>query len=557
MKTIGKCGGDTITLLPSAIFIIAPVWNTVLGKDDILLPYFYGIVTLFTVMYGIFHHHRPIAITRTDLLLGIWLLYTFFQTDWESLPVHIIIYCLATYLWGRQLAPPLSCRIFVYAGCIQVLLALLQLCNVIPSHHTYFQATGSFHNPGPLGGFLVLALMAAVASYHYIPHWKWRIYIVVLSVGLLLSDSRAAWVGALAGIGYYVMSRFFIRPLWRVLCVMATSIAFALLMAFCYKPASAQGRMVIWKVCIEIAKEHPFFGQGLASFSRNYMIQQTRYKEEKATNTEMRLMDNNKYAFNEFLCITCEQGIIGLLLFLALFITLWRTSSSSLLPIKTCLMAYVVFACFSYPLHIFFLQISLLMLCGCLANRSKVIYHCPTIKISILATVSILLIGGYFTLQGWYVLRAQQAVHRFLHNDDMQSLGYLETHLSTFVHEETILDSYALALCLKEEYERSIPILQQSIAWFPTTDKFIKLGNSYYSLKQYSQAETAYMEASRMLSNRLYPHYCLFMLYKETDQKEKAYHQAIQIQHLSPKKDNDYARELKSFIHDYLYNKKP
>lgn len=36
----------------------------------------------------------------------------------------------------------------------------------------------------------------------------------------------------------------------------------------------------------------------------------------------------------------------------------------------------------------------------------------------------------------------------------MQSLSYLETHLYTFVHEETLVDVYALALCLKEEHER-------------------------------------------------------------------------------------------------------
>lgn len=552
MNTIGKSGGNAIVLLPASIFIIAPVWNTVLGKDDILLTYFYGIATLFTVMYSTFRHHRPVTITRTDLLLGIWIVYTLFQTDWESLPLHVLTYSLATYLWGRQLSPPLLCRILVYAGCIQILLVLLQLCNVLPSHHAYFQATGSFHNPGPLGGFLALSLMAAVALHHYIPHWKWSVYVIVLSAGLLLSDSRAAWIGALAGISYYVMNRLYMRPLWRVACVTTVSIAFALLAAFCYKPASAQGRMAIWKVCIEMVKEHPLVGQGLDSFPRYYMQQQAHYIKEKASMAEIRLMDNNKYAFNEFLHITCEQGIIGLLLVLALFMTLWHTSSPALLPIKTCLLAYVVFACFSYPLHVFFLQIGLFMLCGCLASRNKVVCHRSTLKTNVLATASMLLIGGYFTLQGWYVLRTQQAIYRFLHNDDRQSLDYLETHLSTFAHEETILDSYALALYLKEEYEHSIPILQQSIAQFPATEKLIKLGNCYHSLGQYSQAETAYMQASHMLPNRLYPRYCLFMLYKETGQKEKAYSQAIQIQQLSPKKDSNYARELKSFIHDYL-----
>ena len=554
MKTIGKYGGDIIMLLPATIFIIAPVWNTVLEKDDILFPYVYGIAALFTVAHGIFYHRSTLQITRTDILLGIWLLYTLLQTDRENLPINTMAYCFAAYLWGRQLTPHLLCRILVYAGYIQVLLTLLQLCGVLPSHHAYFPATGIFHNPGPLGGFLAISLMAAITSFHSIPHWKWGISVAILSVGLLLSDSRAAWVGALAGIGYYATSRFYIRPLWRITCITAGCIAFTLLAAFCYKPDSAQGRIVIWKVCIEMVKEHPLLGQGLNSFPQNYMLQQTHYMEEQATKTEMRLMDNNQYAFNEFLRITCEQGITGLLFVLIILVTLWQTSPP-LLSAKTCLLAYATFACFSYPLHVFFLQIVLFMLCGYLTNQGTIIYHCSTIKTKALVTLLFLPISGYFMLYGWYISRAQQAIHCFLHHDDMQSLSYLKTHLYTFVHEETLVDVYALALCLKEEHERSIPILLQSIARFPSTEKYVKLGNSYHSLAQYTQAEAAYMKASRMLPNRLYPHYCLFMLYKETDQKEKAYDQATQIQQLSPKKDNEYARELKSFIHDYLQNK--
>lgn len=555
MKIIDRYGGDITMLLPAAVFFIAPFWNTVLGKDEMLISYLYGITTLLVIVYSTFRHHQPIRITWVDVLLGIWLLYTILQTDKDNLPTDIFIYCVATYLWGRQLNPCSICHILAYAGSIQVLLLLLQLCDIVPSHHAYFPATGSFHNPGPLGGFLAVCLIAAIASFRQKSNRIWALHIFLQLIGLLLSDSRAAWVGALVGISYYVMARSGLRSLLRTICVISACIVFTLLIAFCYKPASAQGRIVIWKVSIEMIKAHPVLGQSLNSFSQNYMPQQARYIKEKATRTECHLMDNNRYAFNEFLCITCEQGFIGLLLVSAIFIMLWH-ASSMYISLRMCLLTYIAFSCFSYPLHVFFLQIGLFMICGCLSARSNAVWLFSFKSARIMFVTTSIIFVGILISQGWYVFHAQQAIHRFLQSDDMSSLDYLETHLSTFIHKETLLDSYAIALFLKEEYTRSIPILQHSINLFPATDKYVKLGNSFQSLAMYSQAENAYMKASQMLPDRIYPHFYLFMLYREMKQEEKAYNQATQMQHLFYKDDSELRQELLNIVHEYLQNSK-
>lgn len=556
MKIIGRYGGDAVLLLPAAVFAVAPLLNTVWGEDDMLVSYLYGIVTLPVAAYGALRRHRALRITLADILFGVWLLYAVLLTDAESLPVNVIVYCFAAWLWGRQLNAPCICRILVFAGIIQVLLLLLQWGDVLPSHHAYFPVTGSFRNPGPLGGFLSVCLMAAIALYRQ-GSGKLRIlYIVLLSAGLILSDSRAAWIGALAGITYYVMLRLGIRPLLRVVCVIAVGVMFSLLAAVCYKSASARGRVAIWKVCIEMMKEYPVFGQGVDTFSANYMPQQARYIQEKATDAERHLMDNNRYAFNEFLCVTCEQGLTGLLLVMGILIVLWRASCDCV-SLRICLLVYVVFSCFSYPLHVFFLQVCLFMVCGNLSARSAVVWSCPSVKPRILFVVPVIVLFGSSVLRGWHVMRARQAVYDFLNNDDMRALDYLETHLCTFIHDRALLDSYALALCLKEEHERSIPVLRQSIARFPATDKYIRLGNSFRSLALYSQAEKAYMQAAFMLPDRIYPRYCLFMLYRDMRQEEKAYRQALQIQRMFPKIESDYARELKCFVNEYLQSVKP
>ena len=92
---------------------------------------------------------------------------------------------------------------------------------------------------------------------------------------------------------------------------------------FCYSLALVLGsilafvRVLTWKSSLLMISDAPVFGHGIGSFAANYMPYQARYLEDHPGNFSL-IADNNLIAFNEFIHLTCEQGMIGLLLFTCL-----------------------------------------------------------------------------------------------------------------------------------------------------------------------------------------------------------------------------------------------
>ena len=70
-----------------------------------------------------------------------------------------------------------------------------------------------------------------------------------------------------------------------------------------------------------MVKDKPILGYGFDGFRKNYMNYQAAYLQEKQLpETINNLADDNHHAFNEFLRIIIEQGIIGVII-LFIFLT--------------------------------------------------------------------------------------------------------------------------------------------------------------------------------------------------------------------------------------------
>ena len=59
-------------------------------------------------------------------------------------------------------------------------------------------------------------------------------------------------------------------------------------------------------------KDYPLFGIGAGGWQANYMLYQAEYFLQNPNSPYILLADNIFYAYNEFLHITAEQGIVGL-----------------------------------------------------------------------------------------------------------------------------------------------------------------------------------------------------------------------------------------------------
>ena len=70
-------------------------------------------------------------------------------------------------------------------------------------------------------------------------------------------------------------------------------------------------------------EDYPLFGIGTGGWQANYMLYQAEYFLQATNSPYTLLADNIFYTYNEFLYITAEQGIVGLVvvswLFYALF----------------------------------------------------------------------------------------------------------------------------------------------------------------------------------------------------------------------------------------------
>lgn len=97
----------------------------------------------------------------------------------------------------------------------------------------------------------------------------------------------------------------------------ATAIILAVAFGLSFKPRSAAGRMLIWKVSAGMALAHPLSGIGYGNFALLYSPEQGRYFEAGGgTPLERFSAMPAPYAFNDYLEAAVETGLAGLVVLL-------------------------------------------------------------------------------------------------------------------------------------------------------------------------------------------------------------------------------------------------
>ena len=111
--------------------------------------------------------------------------------------------------------------------------------------------------------------------------------------------------------------------------------------------------------------------------------------------------------------------------------------------------------------------------------------------------------------------------------------------------QPAFLFEYGQCLSRTQQPEASNRILEE--AAHLSSDPMIHniMGKNYQTLKQYPQAETAYLKASRMVPNRLYPLYLLARMYDASGQTDKAITTARLVLEKAPKIPSSATEEIK------------
>jgi tetratricopeptide (TPR) repeat protein len=288
--------------------------------------------------------------------------------------------------------------------------------------------------------------------------------------------------------------------------------------------------------------KHPF-GVGLGNFAGSYGDVQAEYFASGAgSEREEYVAGGVEYAFNEYLQICIETGIISFLVFLAfvVYVLILGIRNKNCLPAGS-LISLLIFASMSYPFNVLPFVIAFVFLSAlCIADNSVsdkkdkknkrlypkfvIWFFLITIPVSLALHSSGHFQFSTFNFQLNYNAYRQWKNTSMLHNMNMHEEAaeeYAEQY-PCLQDEIKFLFEYAQSLSKSEQYGKSNEILHRAMQISCDPMLYNVMGRNCQAMKEYEQAEQCFKKAINLVPNRLYPHYLLAKLYHEMGLNDKA-----------------------------------
>lgn len=514
---------------------------------------------------------KSIVLTLLDILVilyfGIFTLQTIVQYN-EINPVHIIdsFVVVILYLFFRNIkTSQISTYLFILpiAAIFQILYGIKYQTDFFMPGYRLSDISGTYFNSGILSGFTAISFIATIWLLYFYKHGRLLcrkyylfgiivliIFLIPQSTQLLGGNSRAAWLSTLVGLLFVIYERFVrysfnkISNIKKALFVLVAILILIPSCIFLYnlKKDSANGRLLIWEISLEMIKDKPIYGYGINGFKSNYMNYQAEFFAKNPTNENKYLAGDNLYAFNELIRIQIEKGIIGIgiaisIIMLSLFGKNKAPSKRQLTPVivKSILASLYVFSCFSYPLETFQLKLITIQFLAFRSNYLRAILTFdlkPPEKVSHkllkLAGVSLVIV---FVL-GWILSNLSKQMvalknwdnnlEQFYKNSSINILKDMHPVSPQLKSNGVYLSSYGKLLVTSGQYEKAVTILIMANKYLPSSLNYIELGKSYIQLGDYDKATTALNTASLMVPVRFEPNYLLAKMYYHTGEISKA-----------------------------------
>ena len=320
------------------------------------------------------------------------------------------------------------------------------------------------------------------------------------------------------------------------------------------KRDSAVGRLLLWKISAFAIADAPILGSG--NFAAAYGAAQEEYfANNDAPISEKLAAGSPDYAFNEYLQIGVEYGLPILILILtALIIIIRKSLLNKSLGLSGALIAIMVFAFASYPLHLpVFVAVVILLIFGIIINNShKAFAILIPVAVILFSSFNLSLLNQKSTnVSSWTRMQILyrnkcygDVVNRYLTIYDAMSWN------PRFVYE------YGHSLYKSKQYEAAIPILETAARLSADPMPHNVLGECHQALQQYDAAESYYRRAANRIPSRLYPHYLLYFLYCDMGNDSLRRVEYENVMNMTIKTESPATRDLRRKVNirekDYL-----
>jgi tetratricopeptide (TPR) repeat protein len=480
------------------------------------------------------------------------------------------------------------CLLIVAAGLYEAVFGLLQLYGFQMSKHALFRLTGTFLNPGPYAGFL--AVVAPVALFYFLntkgvkgaKFIKYFGLVALITILLVLpaAMSRAAWLAATAGCLTTVYRRYapkrhisnyyqrYRKRVWIMACALTLVASLSLTGIYYLKKDSADGRLLTWKISLKTAMKHPL-GVGLGNFSGAYGDEQAAYfASGQGSEQEEYVAGNPEYAFNEYLQILVESGIVSFLLFMAIVFLSLRSLLKSHAGMAGSLVALLVFACFSYPFRFWEFLAVFVFLIAAENNEpqerpgSQKSFIPYKIRASIAAAVIFSLIIVIRQIPCHKASKTWERSRFLYHSESYKNVIEAYKPLYPYLNDKIqFLFEYARSLSniglmdqtRNDALTESNHVLQRAAKISCDPMLYNIMGKNYQGLKQYAEAERCFRKAANIVPNRVYPYYLLALMYAEAGETEKAKAMARIVLTKEPKVHSQAIDEMREKMNKLIF----
>ena len=522
-------------------------------------------------MYSLRRIH---TLSRIDFIVFLYYLYGVICLFIHKIPLSSCY----IYKWGLLLLVYITCRIyFSYRfilhivsayGFYESIIGLLQFLELKAPVSALFKITGSFSNPGPYAGLLSLsALSSLFLGIYYsrnktntprskaISVFMYILFIFTVCI-IFLSNSRASIVSLLGGSLSYLFYRFKDKITKRhiLFLILISGVLFFVFSS--YKRGSIAGRLLIWRVSLDMIISSPIYGHGPFSVERQYMLYQRDYFKAHPQSTFRDVGSNNRSVYNEFIHLTVEEGILGLIILsMLLYEVLFKLRKNGVLEssIRSIIIGWLLFGSFSYPSEEFVLNVVLVSMVG-LSNEqklniSKVGYMFYSLLFIIVLTICVHCHS--FDHQRSKIMQSILSSERG--NIDKDSLKkILDTNIGLLENDQYLYDRCVLSICRQSERVEEVEHLIGRVT--PSCESYCAIGDLYLRERNYAQATKYFTEAHYMVPGMLTPIWYLFKMSLTKEDYEGARNYAKMIKEFPVKIENTKTLKYRTEAKEYLQN---
>ena len=483
-----------------------------------------------------------------------------------KLPMHLLIRCcsliyfllLQHWLAKDEKRAQLIQRLFFLIFLAQWSIGLLQLADVLASHHSLFRVTGPFFNPGPYAIYLIAVLVAwfgGVPDVARIPkNAVRRGLLLLLSAGFIVFlfylKSRSSLIGGLAGTGFILLKRvksplsFILGRIRRYKLLLCICALFPAIVAgyslYRAKPDSARGRLLTWTVCGNLIKQHFITGTGAGNFPVIYGREQHALFQRDAVVRERygQLAGDVRYAFNDELQVAVEGGCMGLFLWVVLLACMTSGAIRSIRSEKgrdgqsglrsgtvmagtAGIIVLVTAGLFSYPLEVLPLNQLFWTFCAMASSNAKPLWKSGlrgkwTRRVRWGMGLLYMCFGSLLCYAGSRTALAMARWNRIGRSQTLLEGSYSGefTALYTRLSDNGLfLTEYARACMDDKNYDHAVFLLEMAKQLTPDPEVYYCLGEAYEAIGKYDLALLQYRYVAGSIPGLLKPFFLITRLY--------------------------------------------